>query len=80
MLARIFLGTIMIIAFLMVFPYISALWTDNISGFGVMMANMTMSDGSPAMSEGETAVWGLFPLAFFLIGVGGLIWLIVRDR
>lgn len=80
MLARIFLGTIMIIAFLMIFPMISGIWTDNDSGLNSLMANMTNYDGSPALSDMETTYWGLFPLLFFLIGVGGLIWLIARDR
>jgi hypothetical protein len=44
------------------------------------MANMTDYSGAPAMSDIETGFWGLFPLLFLIAGIGGIAWLIVRDR
>lgn len=80
MIAKIFLGCILILVFLMIYPMISSLWTDNISGFNRMMANITNLDGTPAVSELERSIWQLFPLVLLLVGVGGFLWLIVRER
>jgi hypothetical protein len=80
MIAKVFLGIIMILAFIMVYPYMMNLWTDNVSGFNVLMNNITNVDGSSAMSEMEKSIWGLFPLAFLILGGGGIAWLIVRDK
>jgi hypothetical protein len=80
MIAKIFLGIIMILAFIMIYPYMINLWTDNISGFNVLMNNITNVDGSPAMSEMEKSIWGLFPLMLLVLGVGGIAWLIVREK
>jgi hypothetical protein len=73
MVAKVFLGVIMILAFLMIYPYMMSLWTDNVSGFGIMMS-------STNMSALETSIWGLFPLAFLILGIGGFAWLMVRDK
>jgi hypothetical protein len=80
MLARIFLGFILILTFLIIYPYFTGIWTDNVSGLNRMMANMVNLDGSLSMSPLETAIWGFFPLALLLIGVGGFAWLMFRDR
>lgn len=83
MLMRIFLGLMLIISFLLVYPFISNLFTDNVSGFQRMMADIVdNSTGVPVsvMSELETSFWGIFPLLFLILGVGGIAWLIVRDR
>jgi ABC-type multidrug transport system permease subunit len=73
MVARVFLGTIMILVFIITYPFFISLWTDNTSGFNHMMLSTNMSDM-------ERSIWGLFPLAFLVLGVGGIIWLIVRDK
>ena len=73
MVAKVFLGIIMILVFIILYPYFMGLWTDNISGFGRMMASTNMSDL-------ETSFWGLFPLLFLILGVGGIAWLMVRDK
>jgi hypothetical protein len=80
MLMRLFLGIIIILCFLMVYPFISELFTNPTDGFLHMMANITKPDGSPAMSDFETSLWGLFPIIFLLLGCGGVAWLIVRDK
>lgn len=80
MIAKLFLGVIMILAFLVLYPFFIGLWTDNVSGLNRMMADMTTSTGAPAMSALETSIWGLFPLAFLVLGVGGIAWLMVRDK
>jgi len=80
MLMKLFLGIILILCFLMVYPFISSLITDNVSGFSHMMAEIKKPDGSDAMTPMETAFWGLFPLLFLIAGVGGFAWLIVRDK
>lgn len=73
MLMRIFLGLMLIIAFLMIYPYIITLWTDNVSGIMTLVPAGSMSDL-------EKSIWGLFPLLFLVLGVGGIIWMIVKDR
>jgi hypothetical protein len=73
MIARIFLGLIMILCFITIYPYFISLWTDNVSGFSHMML-------STNMSSMETSIWGLFPLVFLVMGVGGIAWLIVRQK
>jgi hypothetical protein len=80
MIARIFLGCILILTFLIIYPFFIEIWTDPGSGLNSMMANITNLDGSAAMSDLETSIWGIFPLALLLIGVIGIGWLIVRDR
>lgn len=73
MLMKIWLGLIMIIAFLIIYPSFISLWTDNVSGFSHLMSHTPMTDL-------ETSIWGLFPLLFLVLGVGGVAWLIVRDK
>jgi hypothetical protein len=73
MVAKVFLGCIMILCFLCIYPYFISLWTDNVSGFSHMMLSTNMS----AM---ETSIWGLFPLVFLILGCGGIAWLMVRDK
>jgi hypothetical protein len=73
MIAKIFLGAILILCFLMIYPSFISLWTTNGTGFNSMMANTTMTDL-------ETSIWGLFPLLFLIMGVGGFAWLIVREK
>jgi len=80
MLMKLFLGIILILCFLMVYPFITSLITDNVSGFARMMADIKKPDGSDAMTPLETSFWGLFPVLFLLAGVGGIAWLIVRDK
>lgn len=74
MVAKVFLGIIMIFAFIMLYPFFIGLWTDNVSGFNRMMADMG------TMSALETSIWGFFPLIFLIMGVGGIAWLMVRDK
>jgi hypothetical protein len=64
----------------MLYPFFMALWTDPTNGFLHMMSTITKPDGSPAMSDMETSIWGLFPLAFLILGCGGIAWLMVRDK
>jgi hypothetical protein len=73
MVAKVFLGCIMILCFLCIYPYFISLWTDNVSGFSHMML-------STNMSTLETSIWGLFPLIFLVLCVGGIVWLMVRDK
>lgn len=73
MLARIFLGLIIIIAFLIIYPSFISLWTDNVSGFNLLI-------NATSASDLEKSIWGLFPLVFLVMGIGGVAWLIVRDR
>jgi hypothetical protein len=80
MVAKVFLGCIMILSFLVLYPYMMSLWTDNVSGLNRLMANMTTSTGAPAMSSLETSIWGLFPLTFLVLCCGGIVWLMVRDK
>jgi len=80
MVAKVFLGIIMILAFIMLYPYMMSMWTDNVSGFNVLMNSITKPDGTPAMSSLEQSIWGLFPLAFLILGCGGIAWLMVRDK
>lgn len=80
MIARIFLGCVLIITFLIIYPYFTGIWTDNVSGLNRMMAGMVNLDGTSSMSSLETAIWGIFPLALLIIGVVGIAWLIVKDR
>ena len=80
MLLKIFFGLIIILCILMVFPSISYLWTDNSTGFLKQMSGITTYNGSVAMSDMETSYWGLFPVLLLVVGVGGYIWLIARDR
>jgi hypothetical protein len=80
MIAKIFLGCILILVFLMIYPSISSLWTANDSGFNSIMSNITNLDGTPAVSELEKSIWQLFPLILLLGGVGGFAWLIVREK
>jgi len=63
----------MIGVFLIVFPFVNALFSDNSSGFGYMIAQTNAS-------QMELAFWNFFPLAFLLLGVGGIAYLIVKDR
>ena len=56
------------------------MFTDPTSGFNHMMTTITKPDGTPAMSDLETSIWGLFPIIFLIMGVGGIAWLIVRDK
>jgi hypothetical protein len=74
MLMKLWLGLIMIISFLLIYPSFISLWTDNQSGFNRHMANMG------TLSPLETSIWGLFPLIFLVAGIGGIAWLIVRDK
>ena len=80
MIAKVFLGIIMIFVFIMVYPYMMNFWTDNVSGMNRLMANITNANGTPGMSALETSVWGFFPLIFFILGCGGIAWLMVRDK
>lgn len=80
MLMRIFMGCILILCFLILYPFIINLWTDPTAGFNHMMAGITTTNGSLAMSDLEVSIWGLFPLAFLVLGVGGIVWLMVRDH
>jgi len=73
MVAKVFLGLIMILCFITIYPFFMSLWTTNGTGFNAMMATTNMT----AM---ETSFWGLFPLLFLIMGVGGIAWLIVRDK
>lgn len=73
MVARVFLGLIMILCFLCVYPYFISTFTDNVSGFNRMM-------NATNMTPMETSFWGLFPLLFLVMGVGGIAWLIVRQK
>lgn len=73
MLMRIFLGVIMIGVFLVVFPFINNLFMDNQSGFMYMIQQTNVS-------QMELAFWNFFPLAFLILGIGGVAYLIVRDR
>jgi uncharacterized membrane protein len=74
MLMKLWLGLIMIIAFLLIYPSFISLWTDNISGFNRMIVDQGTS------SQLELSIWGLFPFLFLVLGVGGIAWLIVRDK
>jgi hypothetical protein len=73
MVAKVFLGVILILVFLIIYPSFISLWTDNVSGFNLMMS-------STNMSTLETSIWGLFPLIFLVLCVGGIAWLMVRDK
>jgi hypothetical protein len=77
MIAKIFLGAIMILVFITLYPFFIGLWTDNTSGFLYMMSGI---GNGTAMSPLEASIWGLFPLAFLILGVGGIAWLIVREK
>jgi hypothetical protein len=77
---RIVFGVIIIGVFLMIYPFLMQVWTDNSSGLNGLMAGMTNLDGSPAMSDLETSIWGLFPLLFLVLVVGGYIWIMARER
>ena len=80
MFMRIFMGIILILAFLMLYSPFMSLWTDSTSGFNHLMTGITTANGSPGMTDLETSIWGLFPLVILLLGVGGLVWLMVRDH
>ncbi len=80
MLMRLFFGIMIILCFLVIYPYFITLWTDNTTGFLTMMSGITTSNGSSAMSDMETSIWGLFPLFFLVMGIGGYVWLIAKDR
>jgi hypothetical protein len=74
MFMKIFLGLILIVAFLMLYSPFMSLWTDNVSGLNRLMAD------TANVSELEASFWGLWPLIFLVLGLGGIIWLMVRDR
>jgi len=73
MLMRLFLGLTLILCFLVIYPSMMSILTDNVSGLLTLIP-------AGSMSPLEQSIWGLFPLAFLVLGVGGFIWLIVRDR
>ena len=74
MLMKLWLGLMMIISFLLIYPSFISLWTDNQSGFIRYMADMG------TLTPLETSIWGLFPVVFLVLGCGGILWLIVRDK
>lgn len=80
MVMRLFLGVMIILCFLVIYPYFISLWTDNTSGFNVIMGNITDLSGAKTLSDLEASIWGMFPLLFLALGVGGFVWLIVKDR
>ena len=80
MFMRIFMGAILILAFLILYPSFMSLWTDPTNGFNLLMSGIVSPNGTPGMTDLETSIWGLFPLVFLVLGVGGLVWLMVRDH
>jgi len=80
MVMKLFMGLMLILVFLVVYPYLMSFLTDNVSGMLNLMNGIKNVDGTPAVSETEQGFWGLFPLLFLIMGVGGIAWLIVRDK
>ena len=73
MIAKVFLGCIMILCFITIYPFFMELWTTKGTGFNAMMATTNMTPM-------ETSFWGFFPLIFLILGCGGIAWLMVRDK